>query len=461
MSRVLLTGVGIAAVLATTAIFTLDVANAQTVRGASAVQTTAAVASVFEGVVLVMLFGLLLMSIIRSTHRSSKKLNAVWFPISLVVVALATTASIVVLVMLGKETDNTDILGGAETRFLVGTAVALGFAFATQLVFVVVYFVATRMVAADRGDSLHTDDGGHFSSQMRVKAIPYSQTTASIKEPKERQSMTDNQSSPPGSSGGRSAAETISSIRTSLSQKVRPVNSKTRLLSNGSRTGKRPASLESNTNGDEGFDSWDTSAVDPQNRQALDTSSPSPPRFPLETIPASPTTSRSASPGFPLDLEPPQRTRRRSRSYSPLPKPPPVLTTRASASELHIHPLFRADSPTPPPAATPGTSIIAAPDAARAISIRSLSRVRSGSLPGQTSPLSRQGSYESFKTKSPSPTSDRLSPFPADIEEERKMTPPLPDWVLNAGSRTSLTEYHSRKLRDREGKPESGLGISH
>ena len=30
---------------------------------------------------------------------------------------------------------------------------------------------------------------------------------------------------------------------------------------------------------------------------------------------------------------------------------------------------------------------------------------------------------------------------------ERKMTPPIPEWILSAGSRTSLSGYNSRKLK--------------
>jgi hypothetical protein len=28
---------------------------------------------------------------------------------------------------------------------------------------------------------------------------------------------------------------------------------------------------------------------------------------------------------------------------------------------------------------------------------------------------------------------------------ERKMTPPIPDWILAAGQRASLTQYHARR----------------
>lgn len=410
------------------------------------------------------------MSFQHSTYYGPNKLGAFWFPLCLVLIFFATIASIVALVILGKETEDAKILGGPEMPYLIGTAITLGIAFAAQSVFVVVYFVGSRLSGNDDDQSQHVERG-RFTPQMRMKSVPYSRTVADSTEPKELPS-TDFQS-PPGSSSGKSFAETMSSIRSSLSHKVvRPTDSRTRLLSirsnrsirsTASKAGRHQTSFEAFPDVEEGFDSWDTSSVDVQSRQVIDTAAPGGPRFlgGLETIPASPTVSRSPSPGSPLDLEPPRRTARRSRSYSPVPRPPPSLASHGSTGELNIHPLFRADSPTPPPAATPGTSIVAAPDTTRTISVKTLNRMRSGSLPAASSPLSRQGSNESMKRKAPSPTSDRVISTPVDPIEEREMTPPLPDWIMNAGSRTSLTEYHTRKQRDidRESRVDSGLGI--
>ncbi|KAK5627926.1 hypothetical protein RRF57_003641 [Xylaria bambusicola] len=175
----------------------------------------------------------------------------------------------------------------------------------------------------------------------------------------------------------------------------------------------------------------------------LETSSPIRTRF-LETIPASPTTSRSPSPGCPLDLVPPNRGRR-GRSYSPVPRPGPPRERGATSSEsqLHIHPLFRSDSPGPPPAVTPGTVVVAAPNAGQFITGKSVNRMRSGSLPNPVSPLSRNGSHESFR-KTAGINGDRLQPEEVG-GEERKMTPPIPDWVLNAGSKSSLSEYQVKR----------------
>ncbi|KAK0124632.1 hypothetical protein ONS95_009579 [Cadophora gregata] len=270
------------------------------------------------------------------------------------------------------------------------------------------------------------------------------------------------ESPPPSSGRSRAGSDTMSSFRSSFSQVVRPISSKTKLISHNHRSPYRPQSIESNhretiVSIEDGFDSWDTSAVDSQSREAVASASPTPPRF-LETIPASPTTSRSASPGFPLDLEPPKR-RKRSRSYSPanssrdLSKTARTQSpTESVSSEAHIHPLFRTDSPTPPPAATPGTIVTAAPGAGQVISdrqsIRSIHRMRSGSLPSSPSPLVHSTSLDSIRLAIEREELEILE----EVGGERTLTPPIPDFILNGGPRSSMQLYNSRK------KP-AGLGM--
>lgn len=156
--------------------------------------------------------------------------------------------------------------------------------------------------------------------------------------------------------------------------------------------------------------------------------------------------------------------------------------------------------------ATPGTVVVAAPDEARTAmifsdrdSVRSMARVRSGSLPGgKPSPLSRASSFDDFyfattgarKTgglRSFVSLEAGSSPRESTVDEEdedrrdnddsdsgkemrdddeewrgrhadeggRKMTPPIPDWVLGAGKRSSMAEYKKRKG---EGTRQSHLG---
>jgi hypothetical protein len=267
---------------------------------------------------------------------------------------------------------------------------------------------------------------------------------------------------PPSSSGrSRAGSDNMSSLRSSLSQVVRPITSKTRLIQTGHKSPHRPTSISSShraTSIEDGFDSWDTSTVDAQSRHAVESASPVGPQRLLETIPASPTGSRSPSPGFPLDLAPP-RTRVRSRSYSPVTSPTTSPKDREhfhrsqtaspteSMHEAHIHPLFRTDSPTPPPSATPSTIITAAPNAGQLISdrqsIRSIHRMRSGSLPSSPlgHPLGHSPSLDGIRRAMEKEELDRL----LQAGGERTLTPPIPDFVLNGGPRNSFTGYSFRK----------------
>lgn len=479
--RMLPAGLGTLAILPTTAILVIHIILAHSLAEpspSSAVRVTAITAALLEAVVLVVLSGLACSYLGTWAWISRLKgRSGMWFGIGLFLCAVAAAVSVSNLVCLSNATVElpTTIMGSKVTNFLVGSSVTLGLAFATQLVFLVFHFVASRFHGQDgRLSASAAEEGGRSPPQREVKSIPYHQT--STQEPKGWGTVSLDSRSPPGSSGGRSATETMSSIRSSLSSVVRPISSKTRLLSGSQRSSRRPPSLDSvhlhdqrQSAVEDGFDSWDTSAVDPQNRQTvLQTSPPPLGRF-LETIPASPTTSRSPSPGTPLDLEPP-RTRRRSRSYSPGPSrlgpARAAFTQQTTHSESHIHPLFRSDSPTPPPAATPGTVVIAAPGGGQVLSdkasIRTLTRMRSGSLPTVPSPLSRQGSFDSFSRRPDSSSPDLREEDEDGLQTpdgtERKMTPPIPEWILSAGSRTSLSGYNSRKIRSADGEEARGRG---
>lgn len=131
------------------------------------------------------------------------------------------------------------------------------------------------------------------------------------------------------------------------------------------------------------------------------------------------------------------------------------LTPDSSVNELHIHPLFRSDSPTPPPTASPGTSVLAAPHAGRVISrqssMQSMRRLRSGSLPAAHSPLIRQTSFDSLKPTRLRDDGD-VGRKSADPQSERKMTPPVPEWLLSPAMKASLESFKEQKQGDGEEK---------
>lgn len=487
----------------------------------------------------------------------SRSSRGLWSGLGIFLCTVAAAVSVAALACLRQAMPRLSQtpLGSGAGGFLAGGAVTLAICYGSQLLFFVMQFL---VVPAQPGhdapaEPLHVADSMpslvkklSLSPSPRIPSIHYRETgPLPLRVRPEKTTSTPHRAaaaaaaaatatatatplSPPGSSSGHSAAETMNSLRSSLSSAIRPMSSKTRLLPAGGSSSQRSsrysashshsathslshppsppsAHPELRRSAEDDFDSWDTSSVSTQNRQAvLGSMVPATVtmtmsnRF-LETIPASPTASRSPSPGRPLDLEPP-KMRRRSRSYSPSPRPsrstsalasssasassiraPAAAVTRTrsyshtQASEAHIHPLFRSDSPTPPPAFSAGTVVTAAPQAGQVLttdihSLRTLSRMRSGSLPVVPSPLSRQGSFDDFhgrKTAAISTSSSRCSSshgVPADVreedeetegygkpkrwveEEERKMTPPIPDWILSAGARTSLDGYENRRV---------------
>ncbi|KAL2017684.1 hypothetical protein VTK56DRAFT_1844 [Thermocarpiscus australiensis] len=469
--RKLPAALGAAAALMTTAVLIIHAILAHSSKDrASSVRITAIVAAALEATIFTAICCLSLSHIAPGTSISRlKRANSLWFGAGSLLCAGAAAVSVSNLICLSRVVDGrlSTILDSRAVDFMAVSSVILGLAFATQLAFFVFHFVAGRIRAPQIRGS-HGPYQDRNRSPPRVKSIAYHETRP-IRD-KVLGSVPFESRAPPGSSGGRSAMETMSSIRSSFSQVLRPISSKTRLLSGSQRSSRGPASLDlsgSNQSAqrstDDGFDSWDTSAVDPQNRQTVLESSSPPLGCFLETIPATPATSRSPSPGTPLDILEPPRTRRRSRSYSPvsmgtIQAQRTAFTQHVSQSESHIHPLFRSDSPTPPPIATPGTVVTAAPNGGQIIisdkqsirSIKSLRRMRSESLPPVPSPLSRQGSCDlslrRAEGSSPEIREEDERPSP-EAETERKMTPPIPDWILSAGSRTSLTTYNSRKLQ--------------
>jgi hypothetical protein len=360
---------------------------------------------------------------------------------------LSNVASAVLLgLMMDKIANIPRITIESSTQSLLTAAFGVwAITLISQAVFIVCIIIIQRKDFQQQIQPYRADSESHAFPEMQDSKA----ATSELNKEKEHH---DNPSmeSPPSTGRSRAGSDTRS-FRSSLSQVVRPINSKTKLIQSSGRSSHRPQSMESanqerRNSIEEGFDSWDTSAVDPQARKAVESASPTPPRF-LETIPASPTGSRSPSPGFPLE---PPKTRKRSRSYSPAntqrerPKTGRTISpTESVCDEAHIHPLFRTDSPTPPPAATPGTVVVAAIGGGQIMSdrqsIRSIHRMRSGSLP--STPMMHTPSLESIRKAMERDEWDRLEA----INGERTLTPPIPDFVMNGGPRNSMYGYNARK----------------
>lgn len=241
---------------------------------------------------------------------------------------------------------------------------------------------------------------------------------------------------------------------------------------------------------DSAFDSWDTSSVHREMRDAVH-SSPTYRRG-LETIPGS----RSESPANALEgpflpesphatssetaetlaynsspfrqfgssppSSPPNFSRPTSRSTSrptsshkpktlaPAFEPFAPKSQRNNSNQDLIHPLFRANSPEPPPIAAAGTTIMASPIAGQPMTPKTLSRLRSRSESnGHWRAMPSVDHSERPSTSGSIMSSSHGSPGPSIIDEDDETPPILPAFIMTAGQRTSLVGYGKRKSRPR------------
>ncbi|KZM24578.1 uncharacterized protein EKO05_0008630 [Ascochyta rabiei] len=245
------------------------------------------------------------------------------------------------------------------------------------------------------------------------------------------------------------SSQSLRSFRESVRHAVRPVTSRTTLISRPSfnrdtRSIYSDAHSIDNVSHSDGFDSWDTSSVGLQARDAVMQTAPSK-GTPLEPIPGS----RSVTPARALDGPfLPEIDEELSEEDLVAPRMIPDISRPPSpaVSEAHIHPLFRTESPIPPPEATPGTSIVASPLADQLITCpaRPYQRMRSNSnLRNNTTSPSPLTSAQSLRGRTISPHAGPRTPSPPS----REMTPPIPDFILNSSPSSSMSGSRKVSLR--------------
>lgn len=249
------------------------------------------------------------------------------------------------------------------------------------------------------------------------------------------------------------SSQSLRSFRESLRHVVRPVTSRTTLISQKSFTREAPASIYSNRQSVEtvsqsdGFDSWDTSSVSlPARESVLQQTAPYRGTT-LEPIPGSRPNSPARALDGPFLSELPEED---DEDLAPPPRMMPDTSRPPSpaVSEAHIHPLFRSESPSglPPPTATPGTSILASPLSNEAIACppRMFNRMRSNSGRSQATGAPSIRQTRSF-IRDPGTSIRSMSRSPSP--PSRAITPPIPDFVLNSSPRSSMSGSRKVSLR--------------
>ena len=201
------------------------------------------------------------------------------------------------------------------------------------------------------------------------------------------------------------------------------------------------------------FDAWDTSSLDQQIKETIHLAVPTKGTA-LEPIPGS----RPVSPAKTLDglfsmsqqqLHSQEQLSERPPTalsiLSQLQRPPTAFsvvsaqragtpTRRPSdpqMSESHIHPLFRTDSPVPPPTTTPGTVVTASPFSSHVIRAPSRASSRTRLNEQGVSPVigSRAGSVDDLPLRTSRSRSSSTT---------RAMTPPIPEFILSANREKPL-----------------------
>ncbi|KAF7189065.1 hypothetical protein HII31_09487 [Pseudocercospora fuligena] len=227
-----------------------------------------------------------------------------------------------------------------------------------------------------------------------------------------------------------------SSLRHSASNALKPMTSRTRLLL-GTSWGSTRDTREIHSSGDvateavrstDEFENWDTSKVDEDFENSFRS------KTRLETIPGS----RPVSPAHPLNgpftgdgeelpmpvspadtpVASPSSETGSLRNFPRSTSIPRRSSAPDTSDESHIHPLFRTESPAPPPLTSPGTIITASPYAGQIVTpevaLTSPRLLGQGSRPASPmlSPIrSRAGSVKSFRGGVPTSPADH-DPMP-------------------------------------------------
>lgn len=392
------------------------------------VRATAITAAALQGTLLIVLSWFISAHAFKKIREVSKPYAALAFGLGVLASLISVATGALALDWMQTSTSGDTQVRSKRSTKTVSVSVVLAVAVASQIAFMAIHFAVTHQRKPNPRQLFSTREASPWSPSAYIKSIRYSQTMPRKSESEESDSI-GLKDTPPSL---RNKIVQANPLKLTFPPAIRHTPSRTRLLH--AKDSLQSLTLETtslNPNAtQESFDTWDTSSVDMRNRQAVMEASTSPisRTYTLETIPGSPR--GSISPGNILDLAPPPcRIPKRSRSHSPATmRGIPRGRMPVSPSELHIHPLFRSDSPHTPPILTPGTMVVAAPEAGQVLSqhpsLQQLPRARSGSLPSMSRrPMAHPTAGDAAEMGAGQPG------FP---EQERKMTPPVPDWVLNS-----------------------------
>ena len=351
-------------------------------------------------------------------RRSERRVTLVLYA---VFVLLATFAALLSVYTLGGIWNNPQEIRFPTQNFksahgLTGLGFAIWVVGVVAQLFLCILFLWPEVKSSDYPSPAELEDR---SSPVRSMKRVISAHLTSITPPPSP-SFSTPVSEPLSSAFSDYSVSLRSSFRQAVSQAMKPVTSKTKLIVQHSlfkdshclHSG-RDSSLDTARQGD-GFVNWDTSAVEVSaDHHAIQKSA----RTRFEPIPGS----RPVSPARPLDgpfLGYLNESLIQSLVGSPSSETSSLRLSlghgpQSSIDQAHIHPLVRSESPGPPPLTSPGTVITASPYAGQVVSpnhqndvsrrLHSAQSNRAESPCPLSPPRNRQGSCRSFGIQSASP----------------------------------------------------------
>jgi hypothetical protein len=435
--------------------------------------------------------GLLYLStyhVLRLRNRPSSITSAVWwYYIYAACVAFVslTLTGVVLIWSVARSEELPDTLSGLDAMTLLGLWFgAWGLSLLAQLALSLLLGLWTR-------DILKAQSVGRLDLDFGIRLPPMEEIRPATQDTQRSFPSQDiTLHSPPRTPTSRGAP---SSIRSSATR-VGTGSSRIKLVKGSARSSLeiQPFPAGEAVSIDSAFDTWDTSSVHREMRMVAMTSSP-PTRSGLETIPGSRSESPADADGLFLPpsptmyaphaassetaealgwyptspfrrdstppSSPPNFSRPTSRPTSSHQKTTlaPAFGADSSMQDL-IHPLFRPNSPEPPPLAVVGTMVTASPLASQPITPKTLARIRGNSAVGHWKAMPSVDKSERPSTAGSIASSVGFgSPGPSIVDGDEDLPPTiLPGFVLSAGQRTSLVGYGKRKSVKRD-RPKSQL----
>lgn len=397
-------------------------------------------AVVFDFIVLIILAGIVIFTLVARSETS----RSLQLSLSATSFVLFITASLLSIYVLGRTWVSNDRSANTHGPALAGFVI-----WTINMVAQTTLHIFRSLRKREQTPPIQTESVAERQTTPRSIKRSLSIPLKSLSPSSSPFSRSTFEASSPTLSNYRSTSAHSSTIRHSISQVVRPITSRTKLMlthgstprDSGSFAATRETdSLEISCRGD-GFESWDTSAVESGFTNPFVTR-PTIGRKRLEAIPGS----RPVSPAKPLDgpfpgFEDPATPEKLPLPDSPMQSPmmlaadnesinslpmSPTLRRTSSSHEAHIHPLFRSHSPTPPPTPSADTIITASPFAGQVVHgdmapRRMQSRNNSRPSSPHSTAAPRSGSFPSTRRPSNLSTRHPLDLEPEDIPEMPKL----------------------------------------